>query len=146
MCLRRKKKGKSKVLFRGFFLRDSQAEQRELRFLHIHCSNVNSYSSAPESNRPNPPDRTMDLPFFFRYMHMTSLVSLPLPASSESLLYWFQGNFAATFVLNFWLRELLLFASANRFELRCEPKRLMLLYYKICHCHTKTAYQPPYST
>ena len=27
--------------------------------------------------------------------------------------------------------------SANRFELRCEPKRLMLLYYKICPCSGK---------
>ena len=98
MCLRRKKKCKSKVLFRRFCLRDSEVEQRASRFLHIHCSNVNSYSSAPESNRLNPPDRTMDLPFFFRYKHITSLKSLPLPASSESLLYWFQGDFAATFV------------------------------------------------
>ena len=92
------------------------------------------YSSAPESNRPNLPDGTMDLPFFFRYKHITSLRSLPSPAPSESLPYWFQGNFAATFVLNFWLRDLLLSAFANRFELRCEPKQLMLLYYKICPC------------
>ena len=35
------------------------------------------------------------------------------------------------FVLNYWLSEFLLSAFANRFELRCEPKRLMLLYYKI---------------
>ena len=35
------------------------------------------------------------------------------------------------FVLNYWLREYLLSAFANRFELRCEPKRLMLLYYKL---------------
>ena len=54
MSLRRKKKGKSKVLSCGFCLRDSEAEQRAFRFLHIHCSNVNSYSSAPDSNGPNP--------------------------------------------------------------------------------------------
>ena len=59
MCLRRKKKGKSKVLCRGFCLRDSEAEQKALQFLHIYCSNVNSYSSAPELNRPNPPDITL---------------------------------------------------------------------------------------
>ena len=40
----------------------------------------------------------------------------------------------ASFVFNFCLREFLLSAFANRFELRCEPKRLMLLYYKICPC------------
>ena len=98
MCLRRKKKGKSKVLSRGFCLRDSEAEQRALRFLHVHCSNLNSYSSAPESNRPNPPDRTIDLPFFFHLQHITSLKSVSLPAPSKRLPYWFQGNFAASFV------------------------------------------------
>ena len=87
MCLRRKKKGKSEVLSGGFCLRDSEAEQRALRFLHIYCSDVNSYSSAFESNRSNPGDRTMDLPFFFRLKHITSLKSLPLPAPSESLPY-----------------------------------------------------------
>ena len=78
----------------------------------------------------------MDLPFFFRYKHITSPKSLPLPAPSESLPNWFQGNFAAVFVLNFWLIEFLLSAFANRFELRCEPKQLMPLNYKICPCFT----------
>ena len=41
----------------------------------------------------------------------------------------------ASFVFNFCLREFLLSADANRFELRCEPKRRMLLYYKICPCY-----------
>ena len=125
---------KSKVVSRGFCLRDSEAEQRASQFLHIYCSNVNNYSSAPESNRPNPPDGTMDLPFFFRYKHITYLKYVPLPTPIQSLPYWFQGNFAAVFVLNYWLREFLLSAFANRFELRCEPKQLMLLYYKICPC------------
>ena len=59
------------------------------------------------------------------------------PTANESLPYWFQGNFAAPFVFNFCLREFLLSAFANRFELRCEPKRLMLMYYKICPCYPK---------
>ena len=42
MCLRQKKKSKSKVLSRGFCLRDSEAKQTVLRLLHIHCSDVNS--------------------------------------------------------------------------------------------------------
>ena len=83
MCLRGKKKRKSEVLSRGFCLRDSEAEQRALQFFHIFCSNVNSYSSAPESNRPNLPDRIMDLPFFFRYKHLTSLKNVHLPVPSE---------------------------------------------------------------
>ena len=98
--------------------------------MHIYCSDVRSHSAAPESNKQNPRDRTLDLPIFFRYKHITSLKNLPSPAPNESLPYWFQGNFAASFVLKFCLREFLLSAFANRFELRCEPKQLMLLYYK----------------
>ena len=92
-------KGKSKVLSRGFCLFDSETKQRALQFLHIYCSDVRSHSLAPESNKQNP--------------------SL---ASNESSPYWFQGNFAASFVLKFCLREFLLSAFANRFEWRCEPK------------------------
>ena len=102
--------------------------------MHVYCSDVRSHSSAPESNKRNPRDRTLDLAFLFRYKHIPSLKNLPSLAPNESLPYWFQGNFAASFVLNFCLREFLLSAFANRFELRCEPKRLMLLYYKICPC------------
>ena len=126
--------GKSKVLSRGFRLFDSETEQRELQFLHIYCSGVPTHSAAPESNKQNPRDRTLDLPMFFRYKHITSLKNLPSPAPNEGLPYWFQGNFAASSVLNFCLRESLLSAFANLFELRCEVKRLMLLYYKICPC------------
>ena len=78
--------------------------------------------------------RTLNLPFLFRYKHIASLESLPSPAPSESLLHWFQSNFAVMFVLNCWLREFPLSAFANGFEWRCEPKQLMLLYYKICPC------------
>ena len=100
MCLRRKKKGKCKVVSCGFCLRDSEAEQRALQFLNVYCSNVNSYSSVPESNEQNLPDITIDLPFLFRYKHITSLETTLSPAPSESLPYWFQGNFTAVFVLN----------------------------------------------
>ena len=96
--------------------------------------NCNSLCSVSESNKQNPRDRNLDLPFFFRYKHIPSLKNLPSPAPSESLPYWFQGNFAASFVFNFCMRESLLSAFTNRLELRCEPKRLMLLYYKICPC------------
>ena len=119
MCLQRKKKCKSKVLSRGFCLFDSETEQRALQCLHINCSDVRSDSSAPESNKQNPRDRTLDLSFFFHLKHLTSLKNLPSPAPNESSPYWFQGNFAASFVLNFCRREFLLSAFANRFELRC---------------------------
>ena len=86
--------------------------------------NFNALCSVSESNKQNSRDRTLDLPFFFRYKHIPSLKNRPSPAPNESLSYWFQGNFAASFVLNFCLREFLLSAFANRFELRCDPKRL----------------------
>ena len=107
MCLRQKKKAKSNVPSRGFCLFDSEAEHRTLQLLHIYCSNVSSYSSAPESMKQNPRDRFLVLSVFFRYKHITSLKNHPTPAPSESLHYWFQGNFAAMFVLNYWLSEFL---------------------------------------
>ena len=116
---------------------DLETKQRALQSLHIYCSDVRSHSSASESNKQNPRDTTLDLPSFFRYKHRPSLKNLPSPAPNESSSYWFQGNFAASFVLNFCLREFLLSAFANRFELWCQPKRLMLLYYKICPCWTE---------
>ena len=73
-----------------------------------------------------PQDRTLYLPFFFHYKHITSLKNLPLPTPDESWPYWFQGNFVAVFVLNYLLREFLLSAFANCFGLRCEMKQLML--------------------
>ena len=132
--------GKSKGLSRGFCLFDSETEQRALQFVHIYCSDVRSHSSAPEPNKQNPRDRTLDLLIFFRYKHIPSLKNLPSPAPNESLPSWFQGNFAASFVLNFCLREFLLSEDANRFELRCEIKQLMLLYYKICPCSSLMRY------
>ena len=98
MCLRRKKNDISIVLSGRFCLRDSKAEQRALQFLHIYCSNRNSYSSDPESNKQNPLDTIIiDLPFF-RYKHTTSLKNVPSPAPSESLPNWYQDNSAALFV------------------------------------------------
>ena len=59
--------GKSKVLSRGFCLFDEETEQRALKIVDICCSDVRSHSSAPESNKQNPRDRTLDLPFFCCY-------------------------------------------------------------------------------
>ena len=126
--------GKSKVLSRGFCLFDLGAAEGLRTSEQEICKNCNSLCSASESNKQNPRDSTLYLPIFFRYKHITSLRNLPSPAPNESLPYWFQGNFAASFVLNFCLREFLLSTDANLFELRCEPKHLMLLYYKICPC------------
>ena len=79
----------------------------------------NALCSASETRKQNPLDRALDLPFFSRCKHITSLKNNPSPAPSKSLPYWFQGNRSAMFVLNYWLREFSLSAFANRFELRC---------------------------
>ena len=92
MPLRRKEKNKPKILSPGFVYL-IQKLSRVHTILAFYCSNVNSYSSAPESNRPNPLDRTMDLPFFFRYKHVTTLKHVTSPISNESLHYWFRGKF-----------------------------------------------------
>ena len=138
MCLRRKKKDKSKVLPRGFCLFDSEAEQRALRLLHIYCSDVRSNSSAPESTEQNPRDRALGLPFFFRLKHIRVSSSFsqkpPFARTNGEFAVLLQSNFAASFVLNYRLSEFLLSVFANCFELRWEPKRLMLLCYKICPC------------
>ena len=73
-------------------------------------------------------DGTLDLLFFFRYKHITSLKShLPL-AKKESLPYWFRGNFAGWFVLIYQLTEFPLSVVTNRFEMRYQLKQLLLLY------------------
>ena len=69
MCFRRKKRGIPKVMSGGFCLHDSETEQRALQSLRIYCLNVDSYSSAPESNKRVPLDRALNFPFFFRYKH-----------------------------------------------------------------------------
>ena len=84
MCLKRKKKGKSKVLSGGFGVCDSEAEQRASQLLHINYPIANSYSSAPESNKQNLRDRTLNLPLFLRYKHLTSLKGLPSASPGES--------------------------------------------------------------
>ena len=91
--LRRKKKGKSKVLAGRFCVRDSEGEQRALKLLHIYCSIANSYSSAPESSKQNPRERILDLHFFFHHKHIASLKNHLSLAKGESLPYWLRGNF-----------------------------------------------------
>ena len=51
----------------------------------------------------------------------------------------FGTTFASVFVLTYWLRKFPLSAVANRFELRCQSKQHLLLYYKICPCNPEVA-------
>ena len=98
------------------------------------CKNLMPSARLLNQHKQNLPDRTLDLSFSFRLKHIISLKNPPSPAPSESLPHWFRGNFAAMFVLNYRLREFLLSVFANCFELRFEPKQLILLCHKICPC------------
>ena len=95
---------------------------------------ANHYSSAPEWNRQNPPDRTMDLPFFFRYKQITSLKKGPFARTNREFAMLVSGQLCSCCCFELLVERISLSAFANRFELRCEPKELMLLYYKICPC------------
>ena len=61
-------------------------------------------------------------PSFFR-AHGDSL-----PCWFDSLPYWFQGNFASLFVLNYWLPGFPLSSVANHFELHCQSKAIVCLF------------------
>ena len=102
------------------------------------CKNCNALCSASESRKQNLPDITLDLPFYSRLKRITSLKNLPFhPHQVRVCTTGFGATFAAVFVLNYWLKEFLLSAFVYRFELRCEPKQLMLLYYKMCPCYQR---------
>ena len=102
---------------------------QELRSDCVHLSNKYAKIVIPSARFINEINKIRGTELWtypsFRYKHIPSLKNLPSTALNESLPYWFQGNFAASFVLNFCLRELLLFPNANLFELRCEPKQVV---------------------
>ena len=101
--------------------------------LYIH-ENYNTICSASESINKTQRDKALNLPFFFRYKHITSPKNHLTPAQSESLPYRFRGNFAVVFVLIYRLREFPLSPVTNRFELMYQSKQLLQLFYKICPC------------
>ena len=68
----------------------------------------------------------LDSHFLFRYKHITFLKNQLSLAQGESLPYLFLGNFCGCVCSIYWLREFLLSAVANRFELRCQLKQLLL--------------------
>ena len=55
---------------------------------------------------------TLDLPFFFRLKHITSLKNLPSAEPSESFTYWFLDNFVALFCFDL-LVERISFVSTH---------------------------------
>ena len=64
-----------------------------VRFTPKIFENYNIFGVASESNKRNPRDRTLYLPFFFLYKNITYLKSDLSLAQSKSLPSWFQGNF-----------------------------------------------------
>ena len=57
---------------------------------------------------------------------MFAFKTIPRMHNKREKLPGFQRNFAALFVLNYWLREFPLSAIANLFELKCQQKQLVL--------------------
>ena len=49
------------------------------------------------------------------------------------------GQFCGHIVI-YWLREFPLYAVADRFELKCQLKQLLLSYYKIGPCYAVTVF------
>ena len=55
--------------------------------------NYSAFCSASESNKRNARHRIVDLPFFFRYRHITALKNHLSLAQGESFSFWFHSNF-----------------------------------------------------
>ena len=91
---------------RRFCLFDSETEHRALQFLLIYCSDVRCHSSAPESNKQNPQDRSLDLPIFFRYKNIRSLKNLPSPAPNESFSVLVSGQLCGFVCFEFLLERI----------------------------------------
>ena len=96
MCLR-KRKVKSIVLTGGFCFFFIQ----EMRSDCLHLSNKYARIVMPSVRLLNHEEITLDIPFFFRLKLIISLRNLLSPRPGDSLPHWFQGNFAATFVLHY---------------------------------------------
>ena len=88
---------------------------------------------ASESNEQNPQDRTLDLPFFFRYKHIPSLETTFLLHKARvcptSLV-----NFCGHVRFDLLLERISFVWSLTRFEMKYQFKKLLLSYYKICSC------------
>ena len=76
-----------------------------------------------ESCRQNLLDRTLDLPFL-----------LSSKRTKREFAVLVSGQLCGYICSELLLERISLSAFANRFELRCEQKQLMVLYYKICPC------------
>ena len=96
--------------------------------------NYNAFHSASESSEQTPRDRMLDLPFCFRYKHKMFLINHLSLAQGESLADSFRANFWGCACFDLLVEEFPLSAVADRFELRCQLKQLLLLNYKMCPC------------
>ena len=71
----------------------------------------------------------------FAYHHILDLTMVFLNIVSL-ILYSFHATIAAVFVLIYYLREFPSSGIINCFELRCQSKQLLLLYYKFVPVYT----------
>ena len=79
----------------------------------------NNYHTAPGSNKQSPRHRTLDLPFFIHYKHMTSPKTTFPMHKARVCPTSFGANFAEMFVLIYRLGEFPFSVIANRFESYC---------------------------
>ena len=77
-----------------------------------------AFCLASESNKQNTRDRTLDLPSFFLYTHITSLKNRFRLHKARVCPAGLGATFAVVFVLIYMLREFPLSAVTSRFELR----------------------------
>ena len=98
--------------------------------------NLNLCHTAPESNKQNPRDGTINLPSFFQYKHIT-LETIFRLYTARVCPTGFEATSAVMFALIHLLREFPLSVIANRFEFKCQLKQLLLLYYKIFSCYSR---------
>ena len=66
--------------------------------------------------------------------HTLALTNISGIQNEQAAYMGFRANFAALFILNYWLREFLLSLISDYFELRCQSisqRQLTLLHYKI---------------
>ena len=73
--------------------------------------NRNALCSASEAKKQNLPDRTLDLPVFFRYKHITSLKCHLSLAQARASPTGFGATFSAVFVLNYLVERISFFCN-----------------------------------
>ena len=98
--------------------------------------NYSAFCWASEVNKRIPRSGTLDLPFFFRYKHITALKN-DLSLLKARVCPVVLGQLLQPVCFDLLVERVSFVAIANRFEVRCQLKQLLLLYQKVCPCWPK---------